>query len=175
MRTSDNYRWARGVVQPLIADFKPPKQYAMRSRVNLRTVEGLALRRDLLHRLISTKRFQCDLGFKLICKLPAFRHLRIPSQVWDIPEPAVQFSGITSDCSQPNSTPCSLCRPKPMLHQMTRQNSRHKDLRLFRLRKDPRAIETRRGRPRRTRLRRRWHLRQTSCALGLRNVVLALR
>jgi len=37
----------------------------------------LMLRCDLLHGLVATQRFQRDLGFSLICKVPAPCHLRI--------------------------------------------------------------------------------------------------
>ena len=56
----------------------------------------LVLRSDLLHGLVATQRFQRRLGFKLICKIPAQRHSRIPSKVWDTPWLTVQFSGTTS-------------------------------------------------------------------------------
>lgn len=45
----------------------------------------LVLRRDLLHDFVATQRFQRHLGFKLIRKLPALRHSRITSKVWDTP------------------------------------------------------------------------------------------
>jgi len=55
------------------------------------------LRGDLLDRLVTSQRFQRDLGLKLACKLPALRHSRIPSKVRDTPWLAVQFSGSTSE------------------------------------------------------------------------------
>lgn len=45
----------------------------------------LMLRCDLLHGLVATKRFQRQLGLKLICKVPALCHSRIPSKIWDTP------------------------------------------------------------------------------------------
>ena len=45
----------------------------------------LMLCRDLLHGLVATQRFQRHLGFKLLCKVTAFRHSRIPSKVWETP------------------------------------------------------------------------------------------
>jgi len=45
----------------------------------------LMLGSDLLHGLITTQRFQRHLGLKLICKVPALCHSRIPSKVWDTP------------------------------------------------------------------------------------------
>ncbi len=37
--------------------------------------------RDLLDDLVVAQRFERHLGFKLLYKLPAFRHARIPSKV----------------------------------------------------------------------------------------------
>lgn len=45
----------------------------------------LMLCRDLLHGLVTTQHFQRHLGLKLVCKVPALRHFRIPSKVWDTP------------------------------------------------------------------------------------------
>ena len=45
----------------------------------------LMLRRDLLHGLVATQRFQRHLGLKLICKVPALCHVRIPSKVRETP------------------------------------------------------------------------------------------
>jgi hypothetical protein len=39
----------------------------------------LVLLHDPLHGLVATQRFQRNLGLKLICKMPALRHSRIPS------------------------------------------------------------------------------------------------
>ena len=54
------------------------------------------LRCDLLLGLVTTQRFQRNLGFKLICKIPALCHYRIPSEVWDTPYLPVRFSGTNS-------------------------------------------------------------------------------
>lgn len=43
------------------------------------------LRRDHLHGLVATQRFQRHLGLKLVCKVLALRLSRIPSKVWDTP------------------------------------------------------------------------------------------
>lgn len=56
----------------------------------------LVLRRHLLHGFVAKQGFQSQLGFKVICKILAFRHSRIPSKVWDTPELPVQFSGTAS-------------------------------------------------------------------------------
>ena len=45
----------------------------------------LMLRCNLMHSLVATQRFQRHLGLKLICKVAAFRHSRIPSKVRDTP------------------------------------------------------------------------------------------
>ena len=45
----------------------------------------LMLRCNLLHGLVATQRFQRHLGLKLICKVPALCHVRIPSKVRETP------------------------------------------------------------------------------------------
>ena len=56
----------------------------------------MMLRGNLLLGFIATQRFKRHLALKLICKVPALRHVRIPSKVWDTPWPTLQFSGTTS-------------------------------------------------------------------------------
>lgn len=45
----------------------------------------LVLRGNLLHSLVTSQRFQRQLGLILSCKVPALRHIRIPLKVWDTP------------------------------------------------------------------------------------------